>query len=136
MQLDDWVLCRLYNKKNIWEKMQQKKEEALSFSHGETDDSLWEEMGLNNQRTPESEIDNGSFADLDETERIIEYAWQQTGGREDKVCMDGSQKVDRGMMNIKEDTEWFMDMNFDDLQVPNYSAFGSTVAASNQDFFF
>lgn len=129
MQLDDWVLCRLYNKKNIWEKMQQKKEEALSISHGKTDNSLWEEMGLNNQRTPESEIDNGSFVDFDDTERIVEYAWQQAEGRD---CMDEFRAV-----NIKEDTDqWFMDLKFDDLQQPKYSVFGSNVDVSNPDFVF
>ena len=54
MQLDDWVLCRLYNKKNEWEKMQQQKgkamesEASLSHSHSDT-------------RTPESEIDDDTF---------------------------------------------------------------------------
>jgi hypothetical protein len=102
--------------------MQQKKAEP-SFSHGKTNDSLWKEIGLNNnQRTPESEINNGSFTDHDEAERIVEYAWQQA---ERKDCMDAFRMVGQGV-NIKEDTEWFMDLNFDDLQVPNYSAFGPT----------
>jgi hypothetical protein len=41
LQLDDWVLCRLYNKKNEWEKMQQQKEKAMeleaSLSHSHSD---------------------------------------------------------------------------------------------------
>lgn len=137
MQLDDWVLCRLYNKKNIWEKMQQKKlEEELSISHGTPESEMGlnnqrtpeSEMGLNNQRTPESEIDNGSFVDFDDTERIIDYAWQQAEGRD---CTEGFRAV-----NIKEDNEWFMDFKFDDLQQPNYSVFGSNVDVSNPDFLF
>ncbi|KAJ4768923.1 NAC domain-containing protein 68 [Rhynchospora pubera] len=131
LRLDDWVLCRLYNKKNIWEKMQQKKEEAI---HAETNHFMWEEMGSNNQRTPESEIDNGSFVDCDETERIVEYAWQQAEGT-GRDCVNAFQKVDR-TTNIKEDNEWFMDLRFDDLQGSNYSVFGSTVDVSNPDFLF
>ncbi|XP_074582215.1 NAC domain-containing protein 2-like [Curcuma longa] len=30
LRLDDWVLCHLYHKKNIWEKLQQEKEAAAS----------------------------------------------------------------------------------------------------------
>ncbi|XP_047071780.1 NAC domain-containing protein 2-like [Lolium rigidum] len=61
LRLDDWVLCRLYNKKNEWEKMQQqqvepKAEEAsasdnMVTSHSQSHSHSWGEA-----RTPESEI--------------------------------------------------------------------------------
>ena len=67
VQLDDWVLCRLYNKKNEWEKMQlgktavagvgATKEEAMAMatspthSHAQSHSHSWVET-----RTPESEI--------------------------------------------------------------------------------
>jgi hypothetical protein len=60
VQLDDWVLCRLYNKKNEWEKMRlgkgavvgaAKEEEAMDMSTSHSQTHSWVET-----RTPESEI--------------------------------------------------------------------------------
>jgi hypothetical protein len=63
VQLDDWVLCRLYNKKNEWEKMRlgkgaaagvigaAKEEEAMDVSISHSQTHSWGET-----RTPESEI--------------------------------------------------------------------------------
>ncbi|XP_062187217.1 NAC domain-containing protein 67-like [Phragmites australis] len=55
LRLDDWVLCRLYNKKNEWEKMQQEKEMEASHSHSQS---------CGDTRTPESEIDDDPFPEL------------------------------------------------------------------------
>ncbi|CAN6203434.1 unnamed protein product [Urochloa humidicola] len=57
LRLDDWVLCRLYHKKNEWEKMQQgkKKEEEVEAA-----------VSLSDTRTPESDIDDGAFPALDD----------------------------------------------------------------------
>ncbi|GJN24984.1 hypothetical protein PR202_gb12764 [Eleusine coracana subsp. coracana] len=59
LQLDDWVLCRLYHKKNEWEKMQQKQQE---------EEKETESPSFGDTRTPESEIDDAdqlpAFGDL------------------------------------------------------------------------
>jgi len=56
LRLDDWVLCRLYNKKNEWEKMQQQKGKAM-----ESEASLSHSHSHSDTRTPESEIDDDTF---------------------------------------------------------------------------
>jgi len=50
------VLCRLYNKKNEWEKMQQQKGKAM-----ESEASLSHSHSHSDTRTPESEIDDDTF---------------------------------------------------------------------------
>ncbi|TVU01525.1 hypothetical protein EJB05_53024, partial [Eragrostis curvula] len=52
LRLDDWVLCRLYHKKNEWEKMQQQKEDK------EMETEMSNSHSLGDTRTPESEIDD------------------------------------------------------------------------------
>ncbi|CAN6213563.1 unnamed protein product [Urochloa humidicola] len=56
LRLDDWVLCRLYHKKNEWEKMQQVKEEKEPEAA----------LSLSETLTPESDIDDGAFPALDD----------------------------------------------------------------------
>ncbi|XP_072997308.1 NAC domain-containing protein 68-like [Typha latifolia] len=125
LRLDDWVLCRLYNKKNTWEKMQQQKEET---SFGESMDS-WDETGSDSFRTLESDIDNEAFHNFDDIEKSGAYAPNQAGRMTTEYqTMEQPQK---------EDNEWFMDLNLDDLQ-SSYMGFGSTPAIdiSNQDYYF
>ncbi|KAL5197409.1 hypothetical protein ABZP36_000921 [Zizania latifolia] len=88
LRLDDWVLCRLYNKKNEWEKMQQK-EEAVAAAMGPSRSQSWEET-----RTPESEIDN------DPLELVSMPAF------DDMVLPKEEAQND----------DWLMGMNLDDLQ--------------------
>ncbi|CAM0951901.1 unnamed protein product [Alopecurus aequalis] len=96
LRLDDWVLCRLYNKKNQWEKMQQDKaakaSESISFSSGET-------------RTPESEIDNDPFPELLPTlpDTILPKEEVQ-----------------------ELDNDWLMGINLDDLQLPWDDSYASS----------
>lgn len=108
MQLDDWVLCRLYNKKNEWEKMQMKKgaaaatkEEAGDMTTSWTSHShSWGET-----RTPESEIvDNDPFPELDSFPAFQDPAPQQ-------MMVPKKEKVDdAGKSNL------FMDLSYDDIQ--------------------
>ncbi|CAN6165614.1 unnamed protein product [Urochloa humidicola] len=58
IRLDDWVLCRLYHKKNEWEKMQQVKEEKEKEPEAA--------LSLSETLTPESDIDDGAFPALDD----------------------------------------------------------------------
>jgi len=115
LRLDDWVLCRLYNKKNNWEKetqmyyqqqlqqtqQQPKLEMTEDASFGDSMDSSFEAVeetayDSHSHLTPESDVDNGEYAD------------------NSAVVKDGNRTT-----TVKEDTDqWFMDMNFDDLQNP------------------
>ncbi|WOK96750.1 NAC domain-containing protein [Canna indica] len=121
LRLDDWVLCRLYNKKNTWEKVQhQIKEEASS---GETMDSV-DDTGSDSFRTPESEVDNDVL--LPDFDDLIYTSQASTAV--------GLHAAD---MAVKEDNEWFMDLKLEDLQ-SSYMSFGSThvTDAANQDYYF
>ncbi|KAK1696234.1 hypothetical protein QYE76_012931 [Lolium multiflorum] len=117
LRLDDWVLCRLYNKKNEWEKMQQDKaavaaEASQSTSCGET-------------RTPESEIDNDTFPELEDSLPAL----QGIMGTTDTILpKEEVQDLD---------SDWLMGINLDDLQLPwddSYaSSFLSPVAAMKME---
>jgi hypothetical protein len=108
VQLDDWVLCRLYNKKNEWEKMQMKKaaakEEAVdmttSYSHSHS--HSWGET-----RTPESEIvDNDPFPELDSFPAFQDPAAMMMapkGGTDDAGA-------------APKNNDLFVDLSFDDIQ--------------------
>ncbi|XP_058107742.1 NAC domain-containing protein 68-like [Magnolia sinica] len=102
LRLDDWVLCRLYNKKNGLEKVVQKIE-APSFE--ETMDSLEaiDDTGSDSFRTPESDVDNDSFTEVNHLCR----------GKAMKTDLTSNFKMDE---HLKEDNDWFMGLNLDDLQ--------------------
>jgi hypothetical protein len=87
LRLDDWVLCRLYNKKNEWEKMQNAKS---SISCGET-------------RTPESEIDNDPFPELEDSLPLLQGTTDAILPKEEVQELDN---------------DWIMGINLDDLQLP------------------
>lgn len=69
LRLDDWVLCRLYNKKNEWEKMQmqqqlvgakeatkQESSDMVITSHSNNNNNSQQSHSWGEARTPESEI--------------------------------------------------------------------------------
>ncbi|KAI4979107.1 hypothetical protein ZWY2020_015860 [Hordeum vulgare] len=101
LRLDDWVLCRLYNKKNQWEKMQRQRWEAAvkaaasqSASGGET-------------RTPESDVDNDAFPELDSLPPTLQTT---------NAAMPPKEEV----QELELDTdEWLMGISLDDLQGPD-----------------
>jgi hypothetical protein len=117
VQLDDWVLCRLYNKKNEWEKMQlgktavagvgATKEEAMDMatshthSHSQSHSHSWGET-----RTPESEIvDNDPFPELDSFPAFQDPAMMMTVPKEEQV--DGCSAKSGNL---------FVDLSYDDIQ--------------------
>jgi hypothetical protein len=90
LRLDDWVLCRLYNKKNEWEKMQSRKEEEEAMAAAQS----WGET-----RTPESEVvDSDAFPEMD-------YSLPAAS-------------IDDALLPKEEarDDDWLMGMSLDDLQ--------------------
>ncbi|ONK61719.1 uncharacterized protein A4U43_C08F32850 [Asparagus officinalis] len=99
IRLDDWVLCRLYNKKNNWAKTQQ----SSSF-----DDAMGSLMDAADDARSDS--DNVS-------PQIYQPQVPQVGLK-------------------KEDNDWFMDLNLDDLQT-SFGDFGSSATGfgtSNQNY--
>ncbi|KAF0909322.1 hypothetical protein E2562_035186 [Oryza meyeriana var. granulata] len=94
LRLDDWVLCRLYNKKNEWEKMQSKKEEDTAVAMvAPSRSQSWGET-----RTPESEIDNDPFPELDSLPAF----------KDDDMVLLPKEEA--------QDDDWLMGMSLDDLQ--------------------
>ncbi|XP_008787999.1 NAC domain-containing protein 68-like [Phoenix dactylifera] len=134
LKLDEWVLCRLYNKKNTWEKMQQQKEEA---SFGETMDSL-DDTGSDSFRTPESDIDNDVvLPDFDDMGRLGAYPSQASKGiQAARASSTAGSQLPAMEQRQKEENEWFMDLKLDDLQ-SSYMAFGSASAPDmlSQDYY-
>lgn len=126
MQLDECVLCRLYNKKNNWAKMQQCKKQTLapakttdSFDTNEDDDSRSDSLWTTDS---EFECDKSAMTDPG-----LQAA---TSG--------GTGGVVPVVEEVKEEDDWFMDLNLDDFQ-SNMAAIGfgpaSVISISNQDYY-
>lgn len=99
--MDEWVLCRLYNKKNNWEKVKVEELEAPAHQHrqsGEVMDALADSMSDSFQ-THDSDIDNASVM-------------QNSFGN----MAQGVQGMRNGLVPVKEDNDWFTSMNLDEMQ--------------------
>lgn len=102
MQLDAWVLCRLYNKKNAWEKLPQSEEISAM-------DSM--------DRTPESEVQNDAMLpDFDGRGRPSIASQAFALPVVEKSCVR------------EEDNGWFKDLELEDLQSSCMSFGASPVA--------
>lgn len=100
LQLDEWVLCRLYNKKNNWEKVKVEQDMAVvQGQNGEVMDALATDALSDSFQTHDSsEIDSAS-------------------GLQQHSFMDMAQGQARdGMVTVKEDSDWFTGLSMDDLQ--------------------
>ncbi|URE00746.1 Nac domain-containing protein [Musa troglodytarum] len=135
-RLDDWVLCRLYNKKNNWEKTPQKGAVAASFgrtmdsfeaSDDTRSDSLW---------TTESDLEHDASLEFGGPCQPVSNPSQASAGLHQGRAATGSsnfQMVER----MKEETDWFMDLNLDEFQ-GTLAAFGPTTSVadiSDQDYY-
>ncbi|XP_066312781.1 NAC domain-containing protein 68-like [Miscanthus floridulus] len=102
-KLDEWVLCRLYNKKNNWEKVKVEKPESEAAAHQHRQSAAEDSMSDSFQ-THDSDIDNASgmqqscFGDM-------------VQGQAMTMRNNGI-----GTVTVKEDNDWFTDLNLDDLQ--------------------
>ena len=109
------MLCRLYNKKNEWEKMQQQKgkamesEASLSHSHSDT-------------RTPESEIDDDTFPGLGSLPEFDDMGPAPAG-----AVLPKEEVQDFG--NLGGD-DWLAGINLDYLQVPGDADFFNNMLGS------
>uniref|UniRef100_A0A1D1Y4M6 NAC domain-containing protein 68 n=1 Tax=Anthurium amnicola TaxID=1678845 RepID=A0A1D1Y4M6_9ARAE len=108
LQLDDWVLCRLYNKKNNWVNLQHW---AAETSAGETTDSFEAtgDTGSESLRTPESDVDNDDCTEHAGPHKAFSFAPQAPSSVQ---APWGSPMP--GV--VKEESDWFMDLQLDDLQ--------------------
>lgn len=113
--MDDWVLCRLYNKKNNWEKT--KKKTPVKTEAAESPETISDSL-----RTPESDIDHEvNPADFDE---LIQRGGFYSGLHPNQTMNDDKHK---------EESDWITDFNLDDLQ----SLFAGTesIDVSSQDYY-
>jgi len=119
LQLDDWVLCRLYNKKNEWEKMQQQKEKKemeseASHSHSDT-------------RTPESEIDDDPFPELASLPALDDMVGPAPAAPAAGAILPKEEVEDFGDLG---GDDWFAGINLDDLQMPGDADFFGNMLVS------
>ncbi|KAG6495424.1 NAC domain-containing protein 2-like [Zingiber officinale] len=104
LKLDAWVLCRLYNKKNAWEKMPQSEEISAT-------DSM--------DRTPESEVEKDAMLSDFEGRGFPSIASQA-------FALPVVEKSDA--IAKEEDNGWFKDLELEDLQSSCMSFGASPVA--------
>ncbi|XP_010257746.1 PREDICTED: NAC domain-containing protein 68-like [Nelumbo nucifera] len=133
LRLDDWVLCRIYNKKNNWVNSQQQKEED---SHEETMDSFEAvETGSESFRTPESDVDNDPFTDINDM-GVTEVSPSQALHIDQVSRTDTKGSFQMGEC-VKEDSVWFSDLNLDDLQ-NSFAVLGATptLDVAIQDYYY
>lgn len=99
-QLDEWVLCRLYNKKNNWEKVKVEQHmAAVQRQNGEVMDApIATDTMSDSFQTHDSEIDSASGLQLHGFRDMVQ------GQARD------------GIVTVKEDNDWFTDLNLDELQ--------------------
>ncbi|KAL6853777.1 hypothetical protein ACP4OV_019806 [Aristida adscensionis] len=117
-KLDEWVLCRLYNKKNNWDKVKVEEQDAAAAHHGrpqngEVMDALADTMSDSFQ-THDSDNDNAS---------AMQNSFGGMAQRQDTA-------VRNGMVAVKEDNDWFTDLNLDELQA-SYMSLGHQVVNPN-----
>ncbi|PKA51173.1 NAC domain-containing protein 68 [Apostasia shenzhenica] len=108
LKLDEWVLCRLYNKKNAWEKMQLNQKETTSLADTESDSF----------RTTESDVDDSApeFRGPEMAGNLLSF-----GGQEQRI----------------EEYDWYTELKLDEPEGPGMMmAFRNFDASLNQDFFF
>ncbi|KAJ9697640.1 hypothetical protein PVL29_006984 [Vitis rotundifolia] len=116
-RLDDWVLCRIYNKKNNWrERMQHQMNQLLPHEPIDPFEEA-EDDGSDSLRTPESDIDIETLSDNHDLHGA------QGQGYSYQVLHDNNLQItdtDSGFPAQEcfkeEDDYWFTNLNLEDLQ--------------------
>jgi len=113
-KLDDWVLCRLYNKKNNWDKVKMEEfQEQGAAAHQHPKEELMDTLAdsvSDSFQTHDSEIENASGMQNSLGDMVQGQATLPNGS----------------MVTVKEDNDWFTDMNLDELQA-SYTNMGQMV---------
>jgi hypothetical protein len=114
LQLDEWVLCRLYNKKNNWDKVKMEEfQEQGAAAHQHPKEELMDALAdsvSDSFQTHDSEIENASGMQNSLGDMVQGQATLPNGS----------------MVTVKEDNDWFTDMNLDELQA-SYTNMGQMV---------
>ncbi|KAG6533966.1 hypothetical protein ZIOFF_007845 [Zingiber officinale] len=130
VQLDEWVLCRLYHKKNSWDQMQKRREAAAASSFGTTmelssNSSLW---------TAESDVESRNrIQPAGINPYQVSEAIHDQQGRAVNPTSSSLQMVE----GMKEETDWIMDLNFEGFQ-SSMAELGSTseIDVSDQQYYY
>nr|AVZ23988.1 NAC1 [Phalaenopsis bellina] len=104
LRLDDWVLCRLYNKKKGWEKRPKEEMDLMEESF----------------RTPESDIELPDSDDFGQERMDMN---RSLGAAQIPAAVPTPAPV------IKEEYDWYSDLNLEDLQ-NSFGPFASTAPAA------
>ncbi|PIA48722.1 hypothetical protein AQUCO_01400941v1 [Aquilegia coerulea] len=119
LRLDDWVLCRIYNKKNNWHTTRIFKEDSPVNSF-----QAVEEGGSDSFTTSESDVDNDTYTELNNDGLAQANPFQALDSMQQTTTeVKGVSHMGECMKS--EDNDWFMDLNLDDLQ-NSISAFGAS----------
>ncbi|XP_042453775.1 NAC domain-containing protein 2-like [Zingiber officinale] len=129
-RLDEWVLCRLYHRKNSWDQMQKRREAAAASSFGTTmelssNSSLW---------TAESDVESRNrIQPAGINPYQVSEAIHDQQGRAVNPTSSSLQMVE----GMKEETDWIMDLNFEGFQ-NSMAELGSTseIDVSNQQYYY
>ncbi|XP_068661770.1 NAC domain-containing protein 67-like [Aristolochia californica] len=115
LRLDDWVLCRIYNKKKKIEVIQQQQQlpqqRTEESSSAEAADYLKTIRDLGSEITPKSEVED-PFVELSDLGKPEDDTTLH------RMRIDPSVSFQRGAA-VEEDNEWFWKLNLDDLTSSN-----------------
>ncbi|KAK9081740.1 hypothetical protein Syun_031186 [Stephania yunnanensis] len=110
LRLDDWVLCRLYNKKNNWHTIQN---QTQTSSVEETIDSFEAVEGVDSLNTPESDVENDQFMEFNGLNNNNTQMSNQ--GQAFMGGVQSRNNIQIGEHVKVEDNDWFVDLKLDDL---------------------
>jgi hypothetical protein len=127
LQLDDWVLCRLYNKKNNWEKL-----------HGNTS-HVSTEASHDTTMTPESDIEHEHehehelHSEFDLLDQFINHTQSlNQPAKLSRPSEDVSSYIQApAPVQKQEESDWMWGLNLEEIQSSLLQFDGS-----NQDLFF
>ncbi|MCL7035812.1 hypothetical protein MKW94_014171 [Papaver nudicaule] len=115
LRLDNWVLCRLYNKKNNWEMIQQ---EPRLQPIAEENTAM--ETGSDSFTSIESEVEDEFHSD---DRSAVKKTWSGNACRKEPttiaISRDSSTVVTESCFKLEtvdEENDWFMGLSLDDLQ--------------------
>lgn len=120
LRLDNWVLCRLYNKRNNWE-MIPKEPKLQVIPEGNMESA----MGSESFTSIESEVEDDFHSDdqtvVQNTRLGNEYQIANSDNKEPTTTVISSDSSAVGTEGFKlemedEENDWFMGLNLDDLQ--------------------
>ncbi|KAF3326986.1 NAC domain-containing protein 68-like protein [Carex littledalei] len=121
LRLDDWVLCRLYNKKNNWEKL-----------HDENTSHVSTEASHDMTMTPESDIEHEHELHSKEFDLVEQFMNQTPTHIQPAQPTEAvSSFIQAPAVQKQEESDWMWGLNLDEIQNSLLQ-----FDASNQDLYF